>query len=393
MKKSLALILAVLMLVPCFLTAASAAWGDPKVEEPAEAAEGYARVKDEYTMWDDGVLDKDVTEWSYNKAGQLTKEIKKGYRQDEDTDEEFLAWTETTAYVYDGSCDLIKKVSSVVYHNGRTSKEVTVYVYNQDGDLVKESRGYKGYDGCTEKSVIKYSYDRNDNLVKRTATIVERSGTRREISAYAYDKNGRLKKESAVVYFEDRLEKTVTAFAYDKKGNVTKKAVRFYLDRVLQWTAAEANAYNKQGGLTKTRYAKRIENGNTTQYTRLYTYWKNGNLKKTVDTNPDNPDYRRTITYNKDGKLLMDKTIVGYEKDDEGQRSAIEIIRICEYDENGRLTYDYFLDPIYGNDGASGSTRYTYDENGNVLTADSSRSEEDYYVTEKHVYTYLEIGA
>ena len=293
MKKSLALILAVLMLVPCFLTAASAAWGDPKVEEPAKAAEGYVLVKDECIFQDDEGVEKSFTEWSYNKAGQPIREVTERYGQDEDTYEEYLAWTKTTTYAYDGSGDLTRKATTTVGYGGSTSKEVTAYVYNQDGDLVKESRSYKG-GGGPEKSVIKYAYDRDDNLVKRSAVFVYYSSTRKEASAYTYNSAGQQTKEITIVRRPDETEKTVIAYAYDKKGNLKKTACKKYVDGEQVGTYAEANTYDKQGKLTKTRYVERGTDGTNIQITRLYTYWKNGKLKKTVDTKTNNPNYLRT---------------------------------------------------------------------------------------------------
>ena len=428
MKKSIALILAVLMLVPCFVTAASARWGDPEVEYPDGAAPGFVCVKEEYVSHGEIEEEVRITESVYNKNGQPVKTVKvymgeRGFDYGVGLDNvmETVYRTDTTTFAYDGSGNLIEQRKKNEYYDGQTETSVYTYRYNANGDIAKESCKYKRSAGYLTRSVTVYTYNRKDLLVKRSKKTVTERGTTQEVyrctynsagqptkettlykpadgieekvTAYAYDKNGRVKKISAVVYYYNRLEKTVTAYSYDKNGNVTKKVIGEYRDKVLQSTTAEAYAYNSKGNLTKTKYVEKTAEGSITQYVRRYTYGTNGKLLKTVDTDPENPNYLRTISYNKAGKVIKD------EISDREENQPIFIERFT-YDKNGRLTkwvyayyWDFYYDPVddYGDYGFS--FEYTYDNSGNLLTEKYQSWGEDNSSDYTYTYTYQKIGA
>ena len=397
MKKSIALILAVLMLVPCFVTAASAGWNDPVLGFPEKAAPGYVCVKKEYVGRGDEDRGHNTTEWVYNQAGQPIKKVTVFMTDEfddleiEDPDVfEIVYRTETTTFVYDDSGNLVKTSLKSEYYDGKTSTDVYAYKYNANGDIAKESHNYKSFSGYFERSVTVYTYNRKGLLVKRSTKAITEDGTTQEVyrctynsagqptkettllktptktedrtTAYAYDKNGRVKKISAVVYYDDRLEKTVTAYTYDKNGNVIKTVIGKYRDKVMQQTVAEANSYDSKGRLTKTKGAIKYATGSVIKYTSYYTYGKNGKISK-------------------------------YEKIYQGDSKPTVTIEYT-YDKKGNLTKWDRTDYEYGYGlGSDESFEFTYDKNGNLLKEEYSCSGEDIYGDNSTTYTYQKIGA
>ena len=343
MKKTIALILAVLMLVPCFLTAAFA-WAPTTEEDDFGIAPGYVRTKEVRK-------NADGSSWAmasaYNKAGQLTKTVK--------VEKSSYGTTKTTtAYAYDKNGNITKKVVKFAGEDS-SYKETYAYSYNKSGDVKKAVYRYEGSGNYWEKMTTAYTYDWSGNLTKVT---VKRSGLGGEWSqtqTFTYDRFGRKIRENTHNGFS-RIEETVREFAYDSDDNLIRiNYAEYSADGTYEYHSTQTNTYDKNGNITKSTFR---DTDSSNELVTRYTYDKNGRLKKTVETLSaqgygDSYTETTTYTYDANGNLIKEVT---------ARENAFMIRKTA--------------------------TAYSYDVRGNLIKKVVAKTDTDSHKVEKDVYAY-----
>ena len=435
MKKSIALILAILMLVPCFVTAASAEWyWYEYAKDSYGIADGYVRVKDVCVLEEEEGVSEITTEWSYNKVGQLTMMIKTMQGEDEATrevstysysnngiliqsttsveyvyedglfsrtqvttktfnengdllksvmkeerdDGKTYSIVETNSYNKDGN--LIKSSEKTVYDDGSKKTIVRSYVYNANGDLVKTSKNEKYADGNHYQTVTVYTYDRYDRLVKRSEKMVSDWGTElQEVNRYTYNSAGKVIKETYAYKSKYLSEEKVSTYSFDKAGILIKethKEKTTYESSAKETEQIIAYAYDKNGRLKKksdVMYGDKLRKTVT-----AYAYDKNGNVTKKVVGHYTDKVLEETAveanTYNNSGKLTKTKIVIKSPKYNTTQSET----RIYTYNKNG--TPAKTVTTSTNTYGTRQTKTVVYDKNGNMLTSDSDRDYDDEHI-------------
>lgn len=272
----------------------------------------------EYTVKQDGEIEKDAIVELYNSNGQLIKKI---------TYEE----GEITFYFenyYNESGDVIKSEN---YDGDGELMDYFLYEYNENGDLLKESF----YDFDAELLIYTlYHYDGNGFLVKREDFYSD--DTLRKYTLYTNDKNGNVLKEEDYS-FDGTLEDT-DIYEYDENGNQIKRT-RVNADGSTYFYQYE---YDENGNLIKETYTDESENVTVEEYD------ENGKLIKTTYT--DISGVVIVSEYNEDEKVV---------KETQTRPDGYWYSSAYEYDENGNIVKEAFTD----DDGQH--QIYEYDENGN----------------------------
>ena len=334
MKKSLAIILAILMLLPCCLAPASAGLLDDEGIEFG-VAEGYVRTKEVYK---DSYGGSTTTANAYDADGLLTKTVKVEKYPSGGTSKT------TTAYAYNSDWKVAKKVEvevsddyssklTTVYSYGKVYKETTsykmsggyyyksttAYYFNQYGNPTKIVETFKNENGSSTDTQT-FSYDRDLNLTKTVRVYKDNGYVTKETTTYGYDRNGYLNKVSSYQTLNGKWDvSTVTTYTNDSDARVLKE-VQTYSD-------AEGNNYKTTTNYQykSNRLSKKTEVFDADDYMRTtvtsYTY-KNGNLTKEVESSrTEGYDHsystKTTIAYSYDkaGNLLKK---VSVQKDSEG---------------------------------------------------------------------------
>jgi len=215
------------------------------------------------------------------------------------------------------------------------------YIYDELNRLKSASRG---------GSSFSYLYDAASNVTKRTYAG---GGA----STYTYDDDGRMTKAELAFDY--------ATYAYDAAGNV--------LTTEGHWsstpTTTETRTYDRAGRLTKVENVRTDSTGTTVPVSSFaYTYDPVGNPTKVVTSTG-------TVTYAYD---TLDRLIdtcyqasctrardpfIRYTYDPVGNRKT-------EARPNGTTTYTYNAsDQLISQSGANGNLSFTYDQNGNQISA------------------------
>jgi RHS repeat-associated protein len=289
----------------------------------------------------------------------------------------------TTTYSYDAVDRLVERVDPSGAHWGTAydSKTRTITYTDPDGSRRKEILNASGRVTTSIDAIgrrTEYRYDRNGEL----ATIVDPEGGR---THFARDALGRVVARTTpsglttrYEYRDGRLVAVtdprgwITRFGYDRNGRRT---------RITTPSGAPTTyAYNKRGALTRVTDPR---GGVTT-----YTYDKAGNLTKVVDAK----GVATTYTYDKAGRRVSITDPLGRTTrrtfNEQGRLASIQnpagdVVRFA-YDDAGRLVRrwtgegDEKEEVTYAYDragrrvrmtDATGTTRYTYDTTGRLITA------------------------
>ena len=152
------------------------------------------------------IVYKDLVSYTYDKTGNLTKEVKGNV---------------TTDYTY----NIGNLVTNMTNKNGQSVISTYSYSYNYDGNISKSvengvTKNYK-YDPMnrlvqenTKNNTYSYTYDNAGNRATMTAT-----GSENFVKSYVYDKNNRLLEECKAV----NNDKYITNYQYDNNGNTIEK--------------------------------------------------------------------------------------------------------------------------------------------------------------------------
>ena len=333
MKKSLAIILAILMLLPCFFTAAFAGILDDEDIEYG-VAEGYVRTKE---VFRNNEGETTTTATAYNSDGLKVKTVQV-------SQSDYGYSKTTTAYAYNSNWNLVKEVESRTASDGFTAKKVTVYTYDKAGYLTKittsdrRSDGYYDYYG---KTTTAYSYNSVGNPVKIAETTKDNDGTSKEIHTFTYDKKNNLTKEVQTNAEGGRtVRKAVTTCSYDKYG---------YLYQVIvddTWTTEDYNEYsvttytNDRGGrVLKEEYSNIDSRGSGYQEFTTYTYNSKGFLSKKTKNHYQGTTFSTTETtsYTHDKNGNVTKETVNYRSNDNGDIYSFKQVITYTYDKAGNL--------------------------------------------------------
>ena len=355
-------------------------------------------------------VDKNSVYYEYDSVGNVLKEIGKTGAETIKTYDaagNVLSVTDdngnTTTYQYDNMNRVIKVTDAL--------SGVTTYTYNNAGDLLSSTNalGYTvsyTYDAYGNKltetdargNTTTYTYDANSNLLTVKDAL-------NNVTTYTYDSRNLLvsvtnAKNQTVTYGYDALGRQISVTdaknntiytAYDGVGNVI--SVTDAKDHVISTTTYnELNlaetVTDAAGNTTKYQYNKigkldKVED--SLENRQQYWYDNNGNNIKVMDakdnvstatydalgnvtslTGPLNGSTQ--YTYDTLGRLISETTssggTVNYSYNALNLKTQLTNakgqVRTYTYDAIGRIT---------GYTSVDGSASYTYDNNGNVLTA------------------------
>lgn len=242
-----------------------------------------------------------------------------------------------TSYTYDF---LGRVLTEENYYSGLPTVH-TEYIYNADGQVDTETFS----DGQDNSGTVVYTYG-TDGQMKEKLLIQDKMV---DHTVYTYDSQGKLLKEEQVVKVLEKVTSTRTVeYTYDDRGN-------------------------------------KLSIVNSTGLKQLWTYDEDGKLLT----------YRELTT----DDVLVQGMIYEY---DEQNRVLLEYIctenmenpnkkYIYEYDESGVLTVKYICTPNSNRLNASQFVRYTYDENGNLLSEICTDRKNQEVSRREYTYISMEI--
>lgn len=266
-----------------------------------------------------------------------------------------------------------------------------VRTYDSNGNLLKQTDHSVGLDRTV------YTYDENGNLIKMTAKgdYLHKNTIGNEVSiavAYTYDKNGKLIKEVSCEKLFDTNDtvKTVRVYTYDANGYLKKetwKSTDFYRDKKITVEKGTITyAYNKIGDLiktvTKTVQRWESETPRTTTSTDVIAY------ARTYDANGAQRKLVRRETFSSDGRVISVRKSA-WAFDSSGRMTKVsdnenDVTGTYTYDRSGHLIKSSML---YGGDRMI--TTFTYDKNGRLIKSVCTETERDGdYETEELSYVY-----
>ena len=378
-KRALAILLAALLLLPCFLTAASAAWTPAKADTfKEESFHPEIYVETLRIPWEYIVGYGAVDGWVQTKA------VREGVG--------------ATTYIrtYDQQGRLLKEVRE--YHGMR---EIYTYTYDDAGLLIKGSfRRKLGPTVTSFKGEMSHTsintYDADGRLKKTvTKSANETGAVSKVVEAYAYDAAGRMKK--IVMQQADAtaaVSKAVVAYAYDKDGNQSKITAVYYdaagakvgtTKIVYTRTCDETGALRKLTRVTKTAAGSEVttvksawsfdQNGNLIKavdnekkITGAYAYDSAGHLiKASVQNSVNGTSENVSFSYDRNGHLAKSACITDFEN---GNRYTV--ILSHAYDNSGNLKKAAYKITRYNAENDQSSTRkgtitFKCDKAGNLL--------------------------
>ena len=283
---------------------------------------------------------KDLVSYTYDKVGNITKEVKGNV---------------TTDYTY----NLGNLVTNMTNKNGQSVISTYNYSYNYDGNISKSvengvTKNYK-YDPMnrlvqenTKNNTYSYNYDNAGNRATLTAT-----GSENYVKSYIYDKNNRLLEECKAV----NNDKYITSYQYDNNGNTIE---RVKSEVHLNNTSRDSLSIKTKAELPKA-YSREYFKYNV--FNQLSTYYSTANGKYA------------TYKYLSNGYRCY-KKVSGVETDFVWDGDEIG----AEYDENGNVTNVLFRGNNLVRDGKGNN--YVYDSHGSVtsiLNNNGSKSKEYEY--------------
>ena len=403
MKKAFARILAVLMLLSCCLTAASAAgetsmnaenfdpegvrWNTyhayiimqcrPWLSDTFGVTRGWVRTKEtkngstklvrSYDSKGNLLKEADssglVTSYAYDKNGNVIKmsaKSKDGYMVIDDLATD--AKSRVITYAYDAAGKLKKEVRRTVYLDGYITKETVAYAYDNGGRLKKEVLHTADSYGYTHKKVTAYAYSKTGDLTKKVFVRYDTDNRKvqTDVTVYArtYDTTGMLRKLVRTVTSSDygqvrRIEKSVWAF--DGNGNLTKAVVEN------EFRMKYTFAYDNAGRLIKAIEAD-LDDGRSE--TTTFAYDRNGNLAKSVCVKTDKIGSREstTLTYAYNSGGTLKKVNEKVTESDGGNDDEEQICYTFSYDKNGNLQKYSVIEMEDGVFDVCATCKYAYKE-------------------------------
>ncbi len=416
LKRSLALVLTLLMLLPCFLTAVSALdeEGDWLVHESQINENGYVctreTMKSTYgtrsvrtcTFDQQGRLLKEVDKnvegsdsrfgstktCTYNKAGNLVTEAY-SFSSTDGFFEKYLA-----VYTYDKKDRLIKETLTMQHEDG-TDVSVRTLTYDAKGNKTGAVVEQRQADGITMRDVYTYAYDKQNRVVKascKSASSIDL--LKNETVKYTY-KNGRLVKEYAVeesgfLPYLSKLKKTTT-HTYDKKGNERKTVYRETSDDGFWKTETTKRTFDKQKRLLTETIVRKDSYGSAQKSNEVFTFDKNGFLTKHTKVEKDNDGVSNKLT----------ETFVNDKKGNPVKKTTAETnfgdttktTEIISYDKKGRESTHKTT--VRSQDGSVTryTNAYTYDKAGNAVKTLVTIKDAEGTGKEVHTGTYQKVKA
>lgn len=240
-----------------------------------------------------------------------------------------------TTYEYDAQGNLISKVE--IDDDGYEDRYT--YEYDEKGNLLSEAYVSRYSDNTTT-----YRYDGNGNVLLKKWE--NKSGDKSQ-TTYQYDEKGNL---IFVQNIDTDGEKEQITYQYDENNNRIFQQTIYSDGSKSEYTWS----YDERGNKLTERY--RGSSGYTSYYE--YTYDEDGNLLVTKEENYDGEmEIEVQYTYDKHGNLVKEKRGAS-ERADEVQYT---------YDSLGKLTQRCFIEYGWGDYTDETYTRYTYDEDGNLI--------------------------
>ena len=372
LKSTVALLLALVLLVCAALPAFAFSYGDEGDEFASFGiAKGYVRTKADRKDSEGGTH---VVAWTYNEQGKLLKKTDTS-KGPEGT------YKMTVKNTYDKKGNLTKEV-----FNDNGTVFASTHTYDKKGNVIKSVQKTTNPDGTVYTSTTVCTYDKQNRLTKQ----VDDFGFSVRTRTYAFDKAGKLTKETDVSVSEDNIRTSeTTTHTYDKAGHEIMLAIVSKSTLTGSGKRTLTSVYNSKGQLVKhtevdTRY------GQTDREVTTYTYDKKGNKTKEViqSTYGDGTKESRTITSTYDDKGHLTKEVYA----DKTQWGAAKSTYVYAYDSKGRTTK--MTHTYKSSDAESKSTEtYTYSKAGNLIKTVESISDGDYTGKVVTTYTYQKIGA
>ncbi len=295
MKRTLSLLLAVLLCFSCFVPAGAAV-----LTRSAPAYKpSYVLTK---TTFKSSTGEQYTVTCTYNKNFSLTKRA-----------ETTAYGSNTEYYSYDDNGRVVK-ITKVTDYGTYTD----TFQYNAAGNVTKATNKYT-YNGSTSTSSAVYSYDANGRLKK--ATEKSGFGDSTGVTLYSYDAKGNLIKED--------YDYGIRTYSYDDSGNVIKTTSSDKSDTPI--TDTVTMKYDSKGNLVQ----KRVVSGVGGQETLTFTYNAAGKLTKEVKNSQMDESSTTVYTYGSNGKVNK-KTV----KHTGGGTDQF----VYKYDANGnntKVTYKY----------------------------------------------------
>lgn len=346
MKKSISLLLAVMMVFTLFTAVCPTAF----------AASGSDASKTGY------VCTKKTIKSEWNTTTVVLTYDSKGYiTKKEETikiNSSSETYKKTEKNTYDKNGNLTKTV--VTSSDDPLSGYTQTCTYDKNGNITKLTMDFK----ADAKVVKTFSYDKDGRITKLTNSEVGDVST----ASYTYDKNGRLSR----LYTKSADRKSDVTYKYDKNGRLTLKEDK-YKDGSFSDTRKNSYVYDKNGNLTKETISR-----SDVVTTFSYTYDSKGNMKtKSVVDKIDgsvSSKFKITYTYDKNGNLSKETY------SDDSSKS----VKTYKYDSKNRLISET---ETYGP--LNYTTTYSYGKNGNMATrVDKAKDGKTVTYEENDRYSY-----
>lgn len=237
-----------------------------------------------------------------------------------------------SSFTYDATGNMLTHDSYDNYSTGHAE-----FTYDAAGRKVGETfSNSEGYFATTE-----YIY-REDGLLAEWLFHYDKT---EDQTTYTYDDKGNLlKKQEIITINGKRIQETVVEYTYDGAGN-------------------KLSEFNSSG------------------FRSEWTYDDRGNVLSSTDMDNDG-SIRNGVLYEYD---QQDRVVIQYLFENDPKKPTEKFI--YEYDEAGKLTVKYLCTPNSSKQNASGFCRYTYDENGNLLSEVTTKK--DGTEVSRTEYTYI----
>lgn len=364
---------------------------------------------------DKGNLGESIsTKFTYDTNGNKTKETyengayktyhydKKNRLTETNTYEAPEAGSDTgtrslkTAYSYDSNDQLLEMVDYQVSGNTETAYRYTECEY----DGLQRKTGYAEISQSEKPTAdemkshrIRYSYDSEGKIIKVTYPTTK-DGVK--ALSYHYTKNGWLSEIQAdIKNGADVKEADVRTYTYDRYGKVTE--IKDYRNILSAGDKAvkKVYTYDDFDRVAKMVYTD-LEHPDTVIESYTYSYDKNSNIVEKTQVNnypkKDQEKVNETKAYTYDSLGRLTKTVTTDHQKEDSKKTVTYTYdkvgnRLSEEKGDTKTTYDYNgLDQITASttwkDGTAKENRqYVYDKNGNEIGQTNTKTGEIIYRT------------